>query len=418
MNPPPSDLRFAVIHVGARLHYGAPVALQQAGLLQRLYTDAHAECVGARLLGPLGAFPGGKAIRRLGSRRIPASIPREKIRSWMWPSLQIEWFNRRHRTERKLARAHHERSIGGHWLSRRAIDDNFGGANALYVHPCVSTDAVREAKRRGMYVVLEAISHPSNKFVENAEYLRFGLPGPEPESELRENLDFFRAEAELADLILAASPFVRDGLVELGCDPARIAVVPYGLDARFFDAPAQPLPGRALYVGNVGYLKGVPYLAEAARKLRSENFPGEIRAVGPHHGGLVQRPEFSGPTYIGQVPRAEVKGEFLSADLFVFPTLSDGFGVVLLEAMAAGLPVVATPNCADMVVDGENGFVIPPRDAVALAGRIRQISEDRALRERMSVAAQATAQRFSLLAYGEALTRALKPTTRKVPSHV
>jgi glycosyltransferase involved in cell wall biosynthesis len=415
MNPAPNDLRFAVIHVGARLHYGAPAALQQAGLLQRLYTDAHADCLGARLLGPLALVPGAKGIRRLLSRYIPASIPREKVHSWMWPSLQIEWFNRQNPTLRKRARAHHEQCVGGHWLARQAIADNFGGANALYVHPCVGTDAIREAKRRGMYVVLEAISHPFNKLVEKAEYERFGLSGPEPEAELRDNIAFFKEEALLADLILAASPYVREGLLELGLSPARIAVVPYGLDSAFFEAPAKPAPGRVLYVGNVGYLKGVPYLAEAARRLQAEGFAGEVRVVGPHDGRMIQRPEFAGPTYVGQVPRAEVKSEFLSADLFVFPTLSDGFGVVLLEAMAAGLPLIATAHCAGVVQERGNGTVVAVRDAEGLARRVREITQDRSLRQRMSAAARDTATKYSLRTYHEGLLAALCIMHHSVP---
>jgi glycosyltransferase involved in cell wall biosynthesis len=219
---------------------------------------------------------------------------------------------------------------------------------------------------------------------------------------------FFKEEALLADLVLAASPYVRDGLIELGIDPARIALVPYGLDAGFFDAPPEPEPGRILYVGNIGYLKGVPYLAEAARQLKAAGFDGEIRAVGPHDGRLILRPEFAGPNYLGQVPRSEVKGEFLKADVFVFPTLSDGFGMVLLEALSVGLPVVCTRNCAAVVKDGINGFVVPDRDAAPLAAGIRKIVEDRDLRKRMSEGALGLKPAFGLDAYQKRLVAAMQ----------
>ena len=402
------SLRFAVIHLGPRLHYGVPAVLEQAGMLQVLYTDAHAESPGAACLRPLGVLPAARGIRRLLARHIPTSIPRVKVRSWLRPALQIEWFNRCHPALRKQARTQWERGIGGHWLAQRAIADNFGGANALYVHPCVSTEAIREAKRRGMFVVLEAISHPFNKLVEKAEYERFGQAAPEPESELRDNIAFFKEEALLADLVLAASPYVREGLIELGIDPARIALVPYGLDAGFFETPPAPEPGRVLYVGNIGYLKGVPYLAEAARQLKTAGFSGEIRAVGPHYGNLILRPEFVGPKYIGQVPRSEVKGEFLKADIFVFPTLSDGFGMVLLEALAVGLPIVCTRNCADVVKDGVNGLVVPDKDADALVTGIRKIVEDRKLREQMSASARSLRPVFSLDAYQQRLIAAIQ----------
>ena len=398
-------LKFAVIQVGARLHYAVPAVLQQAGLLQVLYTDAHA---GSPALRPLRLLPqkyqpGG--LRRLFSRRVPATIPHAKVRSWIWPAFQSEWFSRRHPALRKSARTVRDRRIGGHWIAQRVIAENFGGANALYVHPCTGTDAVREAKRRGMFVVLEAISHPFLKRVELAEYQKFGAtPPPECEPALNEaNLSFFKEEALLADLVLAASPFVRAGLIELGIDPARIAVVPYGLDSSFFNEEPVPQPGRVLYVGHIGYLKGLPYLAEAARQLQAEGFGGEVRAVGPHDGRLIHRPEFAGLHYIGQVPRSEVKQEFLAADILAFPTMSDGFGVVLLEAMAAGLPVVCTRNCARVVEDGRNGFVVPSGDPVSLAASIRKLVSDRSLRDAFSDRSRLVAADFTLERYADRL---------------
>lgn len=411
MTPKRESIRgpgFAVIHLGPRLHYSVPEVLEQAGMLQVLYTDAHAGSSGAAALRLFGGLPGGRGIRRLLARRIPTSIPRDKVRSWILPTLQIEWFNRRYRALRKSVRSHSQRRIGGHWLAQRAIADNFGGASALYVHPCVSTEAVREAKRRGIFVVLEAISHPFNKFVEKAEYERFGQRGPEPESELRDNLAFFKEEALLADLVLAASPYVREGLIELGLDAQRIAVVPYGLDAGFFNETPAPQPGRALFVGSIGYLKGVPYLAEAARQLAQSGFRGEIRAVGPCARELIQRPEFAGLNYIGQVPRTEVKAEFLTADVFVFPTLSDGFGIVLLEAMSAGLPVVCTAHCAGVVEDGRNGFVVPAKDGKALEDSIEQIVSNRSLRAAMSERSLQLSKNYTLAAYRDRLVEAIQ----------
>lgn len=403
-----SSLRFAAIHLGPRLHYAVPAVLEEAGMLQALYTDAHA---GLPLLRLLQMLPGNlqpRPMRRLLSRRIPAAIAASKIRSWLWPSIQIEWLVRSQPIRRKQARYWHEHRIGGHWLAGRAIGDDFGGANALYVHPCMCTDAVQEAKRRGMFIVVEAISHPFNKLVEMEEYERFGRNSPEPESELRDNIDFFTEEVKAADLVLAASPYVAGGLAEIGFDRDRVAVVPYGLDSSFAAERPSLQVGRVLYVGNIGYLKGVPYFAEAARMLKDANFPGEFRAVGPLEKEMIARPEFQGPHFVGQVPRAEIKSEFLQADVFVFPSLSDGFGIVLLEAMAAGVPVICTPNCAGLVRDGENGFIVPVRDSKMLAKRVSQITQNRELRDRLGAAAKATADVHSLSAYRNGLLRAIQ----------
>lgn len=401
--------RIAVIQLGARLHYAAPAALARHGMLCRLYTDAHAGTAvarwTARLLGRRAPGP----VRRLTARRIPASIPHELVRSSAWASLEIEWMNRMYAERRKSADLAYAKGWGGHRLARLAIRDGFGGADTLYVHPCVCTDAVFEAKRRGMRVVLEAISYPFLRDVERAEMERLGRPVPWealPENN-RRNIDAFRREAVAADLVLAASEYVRQGLLELSLDPARIAVVPYGYDPPAESREPEPVPGRVLFVGAVNHLKGVHHLAAAARILAAREPSVEVRVVGPSAPGMADLPEFAGPLYLGQVPRSEVLVEFCAADAFVFPTLSDGFGIVLLEALACGVPLISTPHCAGLTEHGVNGLLIPVGDPLAIANAISAIVNDRNLRQRLSSAATATAQKYTLSAYADRLIAAI-----------
>jgi glycosyltransferase involved in cell wall biosynthesis len=402
------SFKFAVVQIGARLHYAVPAVLAAAGSLEVLYTDACANSLNGSFIKHWPRALQSRALRRLTARTLPAIIPESRVRSSLWASLQIQLFDRLFPRRNKSARLAHRLCIGGHWLARQAVRDNCCGANALYVHPCASTDAVKAAKKRDIFVVIEAISHPFNKLVEQEEYRRFGMPLSHDPTEDQDNLAFFKEEIMLADRILAASAYVKSGLVELGIPADRIALVPYGLDAEFFDKTSAPVPGRVLYVGNIGYLKGVPYLAAAASRLREQGLKCELRAVGPFDPALVQRPEFQGLNYVGQVPRNEIKLEFLTADLFVFPTLSDGFGIVLLEALAAGLPVVCTPNCAGVVQSGHNGFVVPTRDPAALAARIREVVEDRPLREHLGRNARQSASEFTLEKYRTRLIAALQ----------
>lgn len=393
-------LEFATIHVGARLHYAVPEVLAEAGLLKVLYTDAHAGSPSLKLASLLPPALRPRALRRLLARKIPATIPPSRVKSWAYPTLHQEWFNRAHPQQRKLASYVAEQQIGGHWLGRKAIEDNFGGANALYVHPCACIEAVREAKRRGLFIVYEAISHPFNMRTQKDEYERLGLPLTEGMDCIEENIHFFAEEAALADVVLAASEYVKRGLVELGIATARIAVVPYGLDASFLGEQPKPVPGRILFVGTIDAHKGMAYYAQAARDLKAAGFAGEFRTIGPFSAPNVPSdPAFEGLNYLGQVPRSEVKHEFASADVFVFPTLTDGFGMVLLEALSAGLPIICTPNCGDVVRDGFNGRVVPSHNAAALTSAIREIVENRALREQMSRNALARKTEFTLETY-------------------
>ena len=405
----PSSLEFAVIHMGPRLHYAVPEVIAQAGLLKALYTDAHTGTPSVRLASLVPPALRPRSLRRLLARQLPAAIPPATVKSWLYPTLQQERFNRAHPDRRKLASFVAERNIGGHWLGRKAVADNFGGANALYVHPCACTEAIREAKRRGMFIVYEAISHPFNMRTQKAEYERLGLPSTEGMDCIEENIRFFAEEAALADVVLAASDYVKRGLVELGISPERIAVVPYGLDAGFISGQLNPVPGRLLYVGTIDAHKGMAYYAEAARLLRAEGFIGEFRTIGPYSAPDVPSdPAFRGLNYVGQMPRSEVKHEFARADVFVFPTLTDGFGMVLLEALFAGLPIICTPNCGDVVRDGFNGRVVPTHDGPALAAAIREIVDDRELRARMGRNALARKAEFTLDTYRRRLVEVVQ----------
>lgn len=392
-------LRFAVIHWGARLHYAVPAVLHSAGILQRLYTDAHADAWPVRALRLLPKALRPKGVRRLLSRKLPESIPKKSVRTLVLPSIRFQFQTLDWRI-RSSARHCYEGRAGPHALSRFAIADDFGGANALYVHPCVSTEAIREAKRRGLLVVLEAISHPFNMRVQKTEYDRLGLPPFEGWKYIDSNIEFFAEEARMADVVLAASKYVKSGLIELGLAEERIAVVPYGLEASFYSMPPAPVPRRILYVGTVDPHKGIAYLAEAARMLRHGRHDYEIRAIGPvAMPGLTSHPAFKGLNYRGQMPREEVKEEFARADVFVFPSLTDGFGIVLLEAVFAGLPIICTACCGDVVKDGFNGRIVPSHDSEALAGAIREIVGNRALRNKMSRQAFAMREQFTLGAY-------------------
>ena len=107
------------------------------------------------------------------------------------------------------------------------------------------------------------------------------------------------------------------------------------------------------------------------------------------------------------MPRSQVQEEFHQADIFVLPTLADSFGLVHLEAMACGVPVITTPHCGAVVRDGVDGFIVPIRDAVALADRIQQLLEDRPLRNQMGASAKLRAKEFTWARYGERLLAAL-----------
>jgi glycosyltransferase involved in cell wall biosynthesis len=101
-------------------------------------------------------------------------------------------------------------------------------------------------------------------------------------------------------------------------------------------------------------------------------------------------------------------GLYQSADLFVLPTVSDGFAITQLEAMAHGLPVIATPHCGQVVQHEVNGLIIPARDAAALAAAVERLMKDRPLLESMRGAAMRRVEDFSLASQAQQIEAAAK----------
>src|SRR5947207_337643 len=105
--------------------------------------------------------------------------------------------------------------------------------------------------------------------------------------------------------------------------------------------------------------------------------------------------------------------EFAGADIVVLPSLAEGSAAVIYEALAAGLPIVTTPEAGSVVRDGIEGRIVPSRDPEALANAIAEIVKDREKRERMSHAARERAREFTWERYGERLIATLKTFATK-----
>jgi glycosyltransferase involved in cell wall biosynthesis len=395
-----SDLRVAVLQPGARLHYAVPALLERAGMLQRLYTD----CANTGLLRRLGSLWPSQmqptSVRRLLGRRLPPEIPTAKVRQ-VRAAVAHDLLNTIFPTKkrREPSRA----------LMDLALKERFGGANTIYT-VLVNEDLefCRKAKEQGCRIVHEAMLSPDIGLVAHDEYCRYGNRATAPTlDEINSGRERDRQKYAIADLILAPSNMVREAILALGADGSSVVVVPYGLDRSWLDYPVEPVRGRVLFVGRTGLLKGTHYLADAARQLARRRVDCEVRVVGQITIDVANEPIFAGPKYIGPVPRAEIHCEYAAADIFVLPSLSESFGLVTLEAMAMGLPVIATPPAGSCVRHEIDGLIVPPRDAQALASAIERLVTDRALRQTMSRNAKERAAEFTWEKYESRLIAAL-----------
>jgi glycosyltransferase involved in cell wall biosynthesis len=376
------------------MHYAVPALLARTNALAAFYTDLHSShrlLQALNAIWPLGGQP--KPLKRLLGRTLPPDLPRRLVRDQ--PLASLTWARRSNRSDALVL--------------QRACREQFGRANALYTNFINNDlDAVRQAKEQGLHVVHELIIGADVGRILLEERRRYpGIePQGEPEDVVEAGIARDRQKWALSDQVLVPSEYCRQSSIALGCDPAKLSLVPYGIPEHWFDLTPDPQPGRLLFVGQVGLRKGSHVLAEACRILQSRGVTVECRVAGPPQVD-VSLPLFAGPNYLGQVPRSQVQEEFRRADIFVLPTLADSFGLVHLEAMACGVPVITTPHCGAVVRDGLEGFIVPIRDAVALADRLQQLLEDRQLRQRMGAAARQRARDYTWARYGERLLSAL-----------
>ena len=179
-------------------------------------------------------------------------------------------------------------------------------------------------------------------------------------------------EIELADHIFVASSITKKSLLEIGTQEEKITVIPYGAPVDYFHP--QPKPDncfRALFVGRVSPRKGAHYLLQGWQDLKLAN--AELVLVGQNlfpTGWLEQYKNIC--RHVPSVPHFLLNQYYSSASVFVFPSLIEGFALVLLEAMACGIPIITTPNTAgpDIITDGVEGFIIPIRDVEALKHKL------------------------------------------------
>ncbi|MBL6427649.1 MAG: glycosyltransferase family 4 protein [Maritimibacter sp.] len=272
-------------------------------------------------------------------------------------------------------------------------------------------EVMQRLKDRGVKIVHECILGPDVGLLLLEEHSRFPDLGPAPDkSEIEQGRARDARKYAVADLTLVPSVFTETAVRELAPKEVCVARVPYGFSLDSFSGrpDVEAEQGRALAVGSVGRRKGHPDLAAAARLLAARGSHVHVRVVGPVEDTVLRHPAMCGPTYVGQVPRSLVANEYAKADFFVLPTICDSFGIVIVEAMAAGLPVITTPNCGDIVRDGIDGFIVPIRDPETLAARMEELSEDRGMRAQMSAAARERAMEFSQEAYAKRLLHAVR----------
>jgi glycosyltransferase involved in cell wall biosynthesis len=218
----------------------------------------------------------------------------------------------------------------------------------------------------------------------------------------------WRRECSLADELVVNSEWTKTALISEGISESKIRIVPVAYETSIQTGATQTVgrvypekfsaarPLRVLFLGAICVRKGIGELLEAASLLRDENI--EFVLVGPANIQMkvLESRSFSNVRWTGPVPRTEVAFHMAAADVFVFPTHSDGFGVVQLEAQASALPIIASRNCGNVVEDGQNGVLLKEISGHEIAKALSYLVSNPALLTQMSARAAQLAGAYSL----------------------
>lgn len=388
---------------GARRHYVVPVALHRAGALRLMFCEWFLKrgFVAALFRCLVRPFA-GTHIRAMVERRCD-EIPSHLVHINPYLVLRQQWARRRH----ECSEAFYEWSSRavGKWILRRGMGD----ANVLYGFiRNVDPRLCQFCHDRGILTVGDQIIAPAAVEAEearrqSARWPDWEMAARQPNFALVEEVE--RNTWQHLDRITCGSEYVRQGLLQQGIGADRIAVNPNPINSSQYIAPmrlGRRGPITVGFVGGVGLRKGAPYFLQVARHLAGKNM--RFVMVGPVQApDSVITPFTDCVQFAGRVPRGEIVDWMNRFDIFLFPSTCEGSAGAVREAMACGLPIVASPNSGTLVRDGVDGFIRAYDDVEAMAACIEQLAVDEQLRVEMGILGRRQTEAVTVESYGRAL---------------
>jgi starch synthase len=292
-----------------------------------------------------------------------------------------------------------------HWLMRTmARECRRPAVTMLHAYEDCSLGSFREAKRRGKACIYDL---PTCYFAEwenvqvqlNQKFLDW-LPATTSAQFHTDRRERKKSELELADLILVASRYVERTVREF--DPNKqIALAQYGVDTEFWTPGSETHarnPLRFIYAGQISVRKGIPLLLQAWSK--ADLHDASLTLVGSWALNEQKRKLPQNVIWMPPCSPQMLRELYRQSDVCVFPSYSDGFGLVILEAMACGLPVIASEACAaPEIITPACGWLFPAGNLDQLIELLRGASRHREAIQVMGREAQAHAGRHTWQSY-------------------
>jgi starch synthase len=385
-------------------------SLERAGMLHAFHTSL------AMPVGNLSRIFGSTFDCRIGQRRFP-EVLRRRIQTH--PGLELLRLGARRFGPEALIR--HETGWASVDAVYRAVDQAVARSleragseiKAIYAYEDGALKSFRAAKRCGMTRFYDlpiahwaTLRHLLNEEADRLPDWASTMEGLQDSAEKHARKD---EEIALADHIFVASTFTKSSLEKMYGANLPVTIVPYGCPEPLVMRPAYRGDGEPLQIFYAGHLAQRKGIADLIAALGMLSIDWRLTLAGPCP---VQPPAALGQfladprcTWLGVLPHSQLLKAMTQAHLFVFPSIVEGFGMVITEAIAAGLPVITTSHTAgpDFLSEGHDGFIVPIRDPCAIAEKITLLAENECLRRMMAQNAISLARNMSWFKYEQRL---------------
>lgn len=380
--------------IGAREHYAVPRVFHRCGALELLLTDFWLPAnhpLGFIKRGLRERFHPDLAKAAVVASNLKSSVLELRLRmavdaGWRQIIARNDWFQ-------KLA------------TTKLATIASDGTLRSIFAYSYAARGIFEFARSRGWRTVLGQIdAGPSEeRIVERLHAEDVNQRGQWEKPPLQYWADW-REECALADRIVVNSQWSRIALEAEGVPASKIQIIPLAyerpIDSATFDRKypsnfTRSRPLHVLFLGNICLRKGVGPLFDAIRLLRDQ--PVEFCFVGPEQVSIARDlRNASNVHWFGAVPYSETATFYRNADVFIFPTFSDGFGLTQLEAQAWALPIIASRNCGGVIENGQNGLLLNEITGEQIAKALSYLISNPSEIARMSVSAVQSVAAYKL----------------------
>ena len=395
-----------VSQIGSRRRYMIPQIFEANGMLEHLYTDSYCDSwVGKifQILKRLGIT--NNEINRL-LRRDPA-IPNEKIYANDFLQLKLLIHKIIKSPTIKFKNLRFEGS--SRWFKKQGI----GKADVLYNMFIENFEFAEYAKSKGVKIICDIYENPyifkelaeDINTIPEYECIRDQAEGCLESYNLR--MQYLPRMLSVSDAYLIPSAYVAESIqINPSFNPEKVHIIPYASSIKNTQKTNNPQKGRIIWIGSDPVRKGLVYCERAARILK-EKYPFiDFRIIGSVDSRISRSNCFSSLNFIGRLNKEQLVEEFNAADMFVFPTIAEGFSGALLEAASYGVPVITTH--ASGFDNDFPGIFITPRCTDEIVNSVEMLLNNREERNRISSALFMYSQSIDKNTFAQGLIQLIK----------